>query len=194
MLALLGRQRARLRRHQPLADMDLAVGRLQKSRDQPQRRGLAAAGRARAGRPVVHGRFSRRRYRPPQASQIAWSGRANQRTPIASLPLLFLHGSAPGLVCQYTDKCGMGKGVELGNDGRHACAKLTRGFHMVRDAAVGWVERSETHHRGHGWLMGFASLHPSYKRCRSGLTPPHSPRDIRSRLRFRPCRAEYSAR
>ena len=45
-VALFGRQRARLRGHQPVADMDLAVGGLQETRDQPQRRGLAAAGRA----------------------------------------------------------------------------------------------------------------------------------------------------
>src|SRR5437868_12068706 len=92
---------------------------------------------ARAGRPVVHDRFSRRRYRPPQASQIAWSGRANPPTPIASLPLLFAHGSAPGLVCQYTDKNGMGKGVELGNDvvPPRAQARTGAGFHMVRDVA-----------------------------------------------------------
>ena len=43
-LALLGRQRARLRRHQPVADMDLAARRLEEAGDQPQRRGLAAAG------------------------------------------------------------------------------------------------------------------------------------------------------
>src|SRR6478735_9542891 len=36
---------------------------------------------------------------------------ANRLTPT----LWFLHGSAPGLVCQYTDKCAMGKGVELRN-------------------------------------------------------------------------------
>ena len=42
-LALLGRQGAGLRGHQPVADMDLAVGGLEESGDQPQRRGLAAA-------------------------------------------------------------------------------------------------------------------------------------------------------
>ena len=42
-LALLGRQRARRRRHQAVADMDLAVGGLEETGDQPQRRGLAAA-------------------------------------------------------------------------------------------------------------------------------------------------------
>jgi hypothetical protein len=41
--ALLGRQGARLRRYHPVADMDFAVGRLKKSGDQAQRRGLAAA-------------------------------------------------------------------------------------------------------------------------------------------------------
>ena len=45
-VALFGRQRARFRGHQPVADMDLAVGRFQETRDQPQRRGLAAAGGA----------------------------------------------------------------------------------------------------------------------------------------------------
>ena len=64
-----------------------------------------------------------RRYRPPQANQIAWSGRANPRTPIASLPRLFLHGSAPGLVCQYTDKCVIGKGSCAGN--RHGEASVS---------------------------------------------------------------------
>jgi hypothetical protein len=29
---------------------------------------------------------------------------------------LFVHGSAPGLVCQYTYKNGLGKGVELGRN------------------------------------------------------------------------------
>src|SRR4029077_6931566 len=42
-LALFGRQGFRLRRHHALADMDLAVGGLEESGNQPQRRGLAAA-------------------------------------------------------------------------------------------------------------------------------------------------------
>jgi len=36
----------RLRGHDALADADLAIGRFEKSRDQPQRRGFAAAGGA----------------------------------------------------------------------------------------------------------------------------------------------------
>src|SRR5437764_3308908 len=110
---------------------------------------------ARAGRPVVHDRFSRRRYRPPQASQIAWSGRANPPTPIASLPLLFVHGSAPGLVCQYTDKNGLGKGVEL--ETMSSARTVTTISHCeiravslaVVGKGVGWVERSETHRHSH---------------------------------------------
>src|SRR6185369_9285558 len=69
--------------------------------------------------------------------------------------LSFLHGSAPGLVCQYTDKNGMGKGVEL-----QTMSSLVRNcawhrgrvttFHIMRDAVVschfhgqfaGWVLR-----------------------------------------------------
>ena len=117
-LALLGRQRARLRGHQPVADMDLAVGGFEETGDQPQRRGLAAAGRAEQADqlPVVDPQ--RDVIDDRKRCQIAWSGRANQRTPIASLPLLFVHGSAPGLVCQYTDKCGLGKAVELETTGR----------------------------------------------------------------------------
>ena len=42
-VALLGRQRARRRRHHAVADRDLARRRLDEARDQPQRRGLAAA-------------------------------------------------------------------------------------------------------------------------------------------------------
>ncbi|OIQ65939.1 hypothetical protein GALL_524970 [mine drainage metagenome] len=42
-LALLGRQGARGRGYQPVADMDFAIAGLEKAGDQPQRRGLAAA-------------------------------------------------------------------------------------------------------------------------------------------------------
>jgi hypothetical protein len=45
-LALLRRQRLGLRGDEAITDADLAVGRLQKARDQPQGRCLAAAGRA----------------------------------------------------------------------------------------------------------------------------------------------------
>src|SRR3984957_14717149 len=41
-LALLGRQCHRFRRYKPVADADLAIGGIEKARDQPQRRGLAA--------------------------------------------------------------------------------------------------------------------------------------------------------
>ena len=45
-LALLGRQRPRFRGHQPVADMDFAVGGFQKAGHQPQCGGLAAARRS----------------------------------------------------------------------------------------------------------------------------------------------------
>ena len=85
-VALLGRQRARssttpaARRH---------GSRRRKVPGNPRSAAASWSCRSRtgrAGRRVVHDRSSRRHYRPLQANQIAWSGRATQPTPIVSLP------------------------------------------------------------------------------------------------------------
>ena len=135
--ALLGRQRARLRRHQPLADMDLAVGRLQKSRDQPQRRGLAAAGRPEQADQLsmvdFQGDVIDHRKRAKSLGQAAQINR--RQSPHSHA--LFLHGSAPGLVCQYTDKNGMGKGVELESE-----------MSSARDVAIAHEARRLSHRPG----------------------------------------------
>src|SRR5205807_2847180 len=40
------------------------------------------------GNTLARGRSATKRHRPPQAIQNAWSGRANQPTPITSLPII----------------------------------------------------------------------------------------------------------
>src|SRR4051794_7998011 len=55
-----------------------------------------------ADKPTAHDRSAARRYRPPRATQIAWSGRANQRTPIGFLQDLCCWDQRPGLALVYS--------------------------------------------------------------------------------------------
>ena len=85
-LALLGRQRPRLRGHQRGRRHGSRRRRVRESRRSAAASWSCRSRTGRAGRPAARGRSAARHYRPPQAIQIAWSGRANQRTPITSLP------------------------------------------------------------------------------------------------------------
>jgi len=91
-LALLGRHRPRGGGHQPVADMDLAGGRLEESGDQPQRRGLAATRGAQQAdqlpvvdpqRDIVH---DRQRSKPlGQATQFNRRQSLNSLLPLARI-------------------------------------------------------------------------------------------------------------